>query len=355
MQLSIIFLSLLGIGNAIKLPNPSGPYGVALRTHAMTDNQRVDPYDPKKGHRQVLASIFWPINSDSCSEANVSYMPPTVAQFYGQQAQSMGLSNDTFAAFEYEVCKTPNSQKGCASKKPIPLAIFSPGAGNSRLLYSNMARSLASYGNIVVMIDHPYDADVIEFPNGKIIRSGNIPETTESLIKLTGVRAKDISFVISQVSQASFRKTALKGLPGVVDTKKIFALGHSLGGASAAVAALSDKRIRGGADLDGQIFEPALSKGLSKPFYLIGRPNHSEEDKTWKKFYSKLRGPKDEVAIKGTVHGSFTDFPQLIQALGLPESARQVVQQLTGEVDADYFEKFLSKKIVSYMGASFEA
>jgi predicted dienelactone hydrolase len=153
----------------------------------MTDNQRIDPYDPKKGQRQVAASIFWPIDPDSCSEVKVSYMPPAVAQFYGQQAQSMGLPNDTFTAFEYAVCKTPDFQKGCESKKPIPLAVFSPGAGNSRLLYSNMARSLASYGNIVVLVDHPYDADIVEFPNGKIIRSGNIPETTESLIELTEV------------------------------------------------------------------------------------------------------------------------------------------------------------------------
>ncbi|RGP60778.1 platelet-activating factor acetylhydrolase [Fusarium sporotrichioides] len=353
MHLSLLFLSFLGISNAITLPDPTGPYGVALRVQDLTDRQRIDPYDPKKGHRQVLASIFWPISPVDCSEQKVPYMTPAVAQFYGQQAQSMGLSNDTFAAFDYAVCKTPASQKACESKKSFPLAVFSPGAGNSRLLYSNMARSLASYGNVVVLIDHPFDADIIEFPNGKTVMSGNIPETTKSLIKLTEVRATDISFVISKVLQPSFHKKVFKGLPGSVDTKKIVALGHSLGGASAAVASLSDLRIRGGMDLDGQIFEPALSKGLDKPFFLIGRPNHSEEDTTWKKFYAKLRGPKKEIAVKGTVHGSFTDYPQLIQALQLPASAQKAVQQIVGEVDATYLEKFLSETIVGFMRISF--
>jgi predicted dienelactone hydrolase len=114
-------------------------------------------------------------------------MTPAVAQLYGQQAQSMGLSNETFAAFEYSVCSPPDTPKGCGSKKRFPLAIFSPGAGNSRLLYSNIARSFASFGNVVVLIDHPYDADIVEFPDGKTIMTGNIPETTKSLIKLTKV------------------------------------------------------------------------------------------------------------------------------------------------------------------------
>jgi hypothetical protein len=188
MQFSLLFLSLLGAGNAILLPKPSGPYGVALRTEGMTDKHRIDPYDPKKGQRHVLASIFWPIDSASCSNTAVPYMPPAVAKFYGQRAQSMGLSNDTFAAFQYEVCKTPVAQKGCGSKKEsFPLAVFSSGAGNSRLLYSNLARSLASYGNVVVLIDHPYDADLVVFPDGEIIKSGNIPETKEALINLTAV------------------------------------------------------------------------------------------------------------------------------------------------------------------------
>ena len=187
MQFSLLLLSLIGLGNAIELPEPNGPYSVAVRTHAMIDKHRIDPYDPKRGHRNVLASIFWPVASSSCSATTVPYMTPAVAKLYGQKAQSMGLSNETFAAFEYSVCTPPDTLQGCGSKKRFPLVIFSPGAGNSRLLYSNMARSFASFGNVVVLTDHPYDADIVEFPDGKTIMTGNIPETTKSLIKLTKV------------------------------------------------------------------------------------------------------------------------------------------------------------------------
>lgn len=143
----------------------------------------------------------------------------------------------------------------------------------------------------------------------------------------------------------------LKGLPGSIDKNKIVALGHSLGGASAAVAILSDRRICGGMDLDGQIFEPALSQGLDKPFSLVGRPNHSKEDATWNKFFANLRGSKKMITINGTVHGSFTDYPQLIQALNLPASASKVVQPLIGTVNATDLQNSLSKTVVSFVKA----
>ncbi|RBA19850.1 hypothetical protein FPRO05_09150 [Fusarium proliferatum] len=354
MQLSLLFLSLVGAGNAIILPEPSGPYGTALRIESMTDKSRIDPYDPKKGHRQVLASIFWPVDSASCSNKVVPYMPPATAKAYGQQVAQLGLSNDTFSALEFQVCKTPIPQKGCETeKKSFPVAVFSPGAGNSRLIYSLMARSLASYGNVVVLIDHPYDPPVVEFPDGKIIKGGNIPDDPKSNQQLASVKAKDMSFTISELLRPSFQKKVFKGLPGSIDNKKIVALGHSLGGASAAIAMLSDNRIRGGMDLDGQIFEPALSKGLDKPFFLIGRPKHSEEDTTWKTFYHKLRGPKKEIAVKDTVHGSFTDYPQVLKALGLPEALMKAIEQQVGTAEPSYLQKFLSKTVVDYMKLSF--
>ncbi|VTT59516.1 unnamed protein product [Fusarium fujikuroi] len=354
MQFSLLFLSLVGAGNAILFPKPSGPYGTALRIQGMTDKSRIDPYDPKKGHRQVLISIFWPVDSASCSNKVVPYMPPATAKAYGQQVAELGLSNDTFSDLEFQVCKTPIPEKGCASEeKSFPVAVFSPGAGYSRLLYNLIASSLASYGNIVVLIDHPYDPPVVVFPDGEVIEGGNIPDDPKSDLQLASVKAKDISFTISEILSPSFQKKVFKGLPGSIDNKKVVALGHSIGGASAAIAMLSDNRIRGGMDLDGQIFEPALSKGLDKPFFLIGRPNHSKEDATWTKFYPKLRGPKKEIAVKDTVHGSFTDYPQILKALDLPEALRKAIEEQVGTTEPSHLQEFLSKTVVDNMKISF--
>jgi predicted dienelactone hydrolase len=73
-------------------------------------------------------------------------------------------------------------------EEKVPIAIFPSGSGNSRLVYNAMARSLASFGNVVVLIDHPYDAIIVEFPDGTVVEGGNIPEDTEILEKATQVQ-----------------------------------------------------------------------------------------------------------------------------------------------------------------------
>lgn len=186
-----VFLAFLATANAILVPNPTGPFGVSLKVHALTDNSRIDPYSPKtdRHKRKLLTSVFWPVETSACKSKKVAYMPPATAEFYGQQAAAMGLSDETFADFQLQVCDVVK-QKECSSQKKRghPLAIFSPGAGRSRLLYSAMAKSLASEGYVVVTVDHPYDADLVEFPDGSIIESANIPDDqTSELIKLVDV------------------------------------------------------------------------------------------------------------------------------------------------------------------------
>lgn len=122
-------------------------------------------------------------------------------------------------------------------------------------------------------------------------------------------------------------------LPGRINFSQVVAYGHSLGGASAAEAILSNNRFRGGADLDGQIFNSVLSQGLSKPFLLFGRPDHREEDSSWVRFWDNLRGPKMELELNDSLHGSFTDLPLLLHSLNLPEQYQSGIEAVVGKID----------------------
>ncbi|KAF4975555.1 hypothetical protein FZEAL_7670 [Fusarium zealandicum] len=354
MRVLLLLSSLLVGSQALLLPKSNGPYGVTQRTHLMTDNNRLDPYSPNQEKRHILASIYWPVDADSCSKERAPYMPPATAEAYGARASAMGLSNDTFSTLEMEFCKVSKSLSACKNneKPKFPVAVFSPGAGNSRLLQSAMARALSSYGHVVVLIDHPCDADIVEFPDGTIIPAADIPEDTANLEKATRVRAKDISFLVSELHRPSFKRNVLGGLPGKMDTNKITALGHSMGGASAAGAMLLDPRIRGGMNLDGRFFDPVLSQGLDKPFMMLGRPNHRTEDTTWAKFWTKLQGPKLELQISGTAHGSYTDVPLLLNALGLPKEALKATEPMFGSVDGKALQDTISKTLSAFMAYS---
>ena len=52
-------------------------------------------------------------------------------------------------------------------------------------------------------------------------------------------------------------------------SERVEMFGHSLGGAAAASAMLVDSRIRAGVDLDGLLFGPVRTGGMSRPFLLM--------------------------------------------------------------------------------------
>lgn len=178
---------LLGIAQAVVVPSNPGPFSVAMRVKTLTDHKRMDPLNHKV-KRRVLLSVFWPIsNGIPCAMETVPYMPPATAASYGPLAESAGLPENLFSSFELEFCKL-TSKRSCRenSRAPrFPLVLFSPGLAESRLLYSVTAKSIAAQGYVVVTIDHPYDTEVIEFPDGSVIRSNGTNGMEQQLTEVS--------------------------------------------------------------------------------------------------------------------------------------------------------------------------
>ncbi|KZL65453.1 PAF acetylhydrolase family protein [Colletotrichum tofieldiae] len=325
---ALIIWALASATQAVLVSPPTGPYAVSMSVQGLTDNARLDPYAPKDDphSRRVMISTFLPVDEGKtpCSgRERVPYMTPLVAKAYDELGTAVGLPNGTFSAFEMEFCQT----RKCScqrSRSKFPLVLFSPGWGNPRLLYGAMAREVASHGFTVITIDHPYDPSFVEFPDGTVYQAVSLDtDNTTELESLTQVRAEDTSFVLSY-----FYKNPMPG----VDFDRTIMFGHSLGGATAAAAMLTDSRIRGGINFDGKLLNPVLEAGLDGPFALVGRPGHVEEDPTWNEFYAGLRGPSALLSVSGTTHASFTDFPTLISSLNLtlPEATKSLLEAELG-------------------------
>lgn len=113
----------------------------------------------------------------------------------------------------------------------------------------------------------------------------------------------------------------------------------------------NDKRVLGGINFDGQITEPIRSEGLKKPFLLAGRYGHSapnSSDPTWNQFWPHLTGPRMELAINGSEHGSFTDRPLLVSALGLPDAVLDQVAGLLGSIRGRRLEKIVNGVMMGF-------
>jgi hypothetical protein len=165
----------LGVAQALVVASHPGPFAVAMGVKTLTDQGRADPFNATE-KRRVLLSVFWPVTGPfNCSSQDIiPYMPPDTSASYAPLAESAGLPGNLFESFQLEFCKPSLQSTGCKVRKGkvprFPLVLFSPGLGESRLLYSVTAKSIAAQGYIVATIDHPYDAEVVEFPDGSVVR-----------------------------------------------------------------------------------------------------------------------------------------------------------------------------------------
>jgi pimeloyl-ACP methyl ester carboxylesterase len=326
-------------------------YDVAMTSQMLTDPKRLDPFANDGRPRSVMISGFYP--TKSCHKGGVErYMPLATATFQNDKFAAYGLPNGSFDAIGLKTCREIGKSKDCGSSS-LPLVLFSGALETSRLLYGNMLQSIAAAGYLVVSIDHPYDADVVEFPNGTLIRAVDISSDADIELAIT-TRVKDITFVYEQLANTSAAADILPGFPRRRRTPKTAVIGHSLGGAAAAAAMLEMPSLRGGVNIDGSMFGPVLTAGLDRPFMLIGHENKTQEtDPSWKAIWPKLTGWKREFEVKKAAHYSFSDLPIMVSSLGLqsqlPSDGGQVLGSIEGRrmagLTVRYVREFLDKTL----------
>jgi pimeloyl-ACP methyl ester carboxylesterase len=194
---------------------------------------------------------------------------------------------------------------------------------------------LSSTGYIVITIDHPYDAGIVTFPDNSTILAANITTNTQILDDLD-VRVKDVTFVLDQLNRPSVISRLIPGRTRGLDTSKVGIFGHSLGGATAAEAMLSDSRLIGGINLDGTFFGSVVNRGLDKPFMIMSHEGKNlTTDVSWATLWPRLKSFKRGFTISGSTHGTFTDLAEAADLIGLrerfPAEAAAFLGSISGE------------------------
>lgn len=313
------------------IPRANGSYGVGSNAVNFTDYSRVDPFSPNRQQRSVVVSAFYPAAPiETCHEKVVDYMPPRTALFEDETYSQYGIPNGTFESLKLSQCDHDSQTIDKIEK--YPLVMFSPGLGVSRLLYSAVAQSVASHGFVVVTVDHPYDASVVEFPDGTLVLGANI--TTDAEIELTlSTRVEDVSFILDQLSLVSSTRRLLPFATTSLNTQKVPIYGHSLGGATAAAVTMNDSRIAGSVDMDGTLFGPVVKRGFSAPFMIFEHEQNNTSQPSWNETWSHLPGWKLELELAGSEHGTFIDFPIIVKSLGLTKYLPPKAVALIGTID----------------------
>lgn len=201
-----------------------------------------------------------------------------------------------------------------------PVIIFLTGNGASRAFYTSIITGLASHGYIVLALDHPYEAMFTQLSDGRIVTNiekslKDDPDMSKFMKARLDLRIADIKFVLSQIGPVQGSDHLLSYL----DYSQIAIVGHSLGGATAAVAMATDSRIKAAVNIDGTLYGELPESNISKPFLLIeSKKDDNDGFKRYEngneKFFHLFQGGYRYEIVQAD-HYSFTDAPLL---LGLP-------------------------------------
>ena len=341
-QLSVLTVVLPRLAAALLLqetkvlPCLDNATSVGVTYIPMIDKNRLDPFTNYTQPREVMISLYYPTKSHlsnlfleqrpkaDSGHSTTPYMPPMTAALYDETMLQFGFPTNTFEQLS-TLCEQDASLQPRSTA--YPLLIFSPGGGAPRFWYSTMLEDLARRGYVVAAVDHPYDALVVEFPDGRATIGLNKTLGRDEVELLVTVRAQDLSFVIDELDRR---------YPDTINTTDVVALGHSLGGATVAEAALNNSRVKGGVNLDGRLFG-SMEKAnvtLSKPFLQFASDASSSEPYArWDEEWERLSGWKLEIVFGGAAHSTFVDLPLVAEALGIREKLGEEVKQLLGMVD----------------------
>lgn len=322
------------------LPVPKSDYKVQWASKELVDEKRQDPFNATHPRRMMI-SQFTPVPNDECVKTcKLPYMPPKIAKIEDailtEYLGDVGWPHGVLAGLEVEMC-CEAEDKGHHHRPKLPRLLFGTGLNTTRLFYTATAQHIAALGYEVVVMDHPYETDVVQFPDGEIIIGGRIgrdPNNTAELQFGLDVRSQDVSFVLDELK---IRQTTY--------------IGQSYGGASAATAMANETRLMGGVNLDGAQWGRAVNAGVSRPFLTFGSVGHNSsapDERSWGKFFDAMDAKHPgvwyrELSLADSVHGSYYDQSLIGDVTGLRENEEllEFFGKVTGERVMEVLQAYL--------------
>lgn len=330
---------------SLRLPAPSGDFRLGTVALHLVDNARKDPFAAKSGPRELILQLWYPAAA-AAGRGVAPYMDAGVAKDIEKSLQVRpGTLQDV----------RTHAQPAASAIRPdrggFPVVLFSPGQGNTRSLGTAVVEELASHGYVVAAVDHPYDAGIVEFPGGRLVRDKEDEGKPEKSLaeydrnrntkQAVAVRVADIRFVIDALRNLQTGRNPDAGgrplpenLAGTLDLSRLGMVGHSLGGATAAQVLQADGRLRAAVALDSVMPRVVRQKGLDKPIMLMksGQPEGRKIiGQAWKQ--TPTRAWRLDLRLLKSGHSSYTDFAFIAQQMGgkLAKALRPVIGSINGD------------------------
>jgi dienelactone hydrolase len=226
----------------------------------------------------------------------------------------------------------------------LPVVLFSPGFGGVNYLGTFYALEFASHGFMVIGINHPVsnvgticmDGSQIKFENYDIAIFKDIPKFERYMGNIMQEQAENISTILDRIIDLNHIPDSL--LYQKIDPNRIYAAGHSIGGAASFIACGKDRRISKGVDLDGAFVDLEFDDAdyTGKDLLLI----HADREKYMPEQYHAITANDsmwidrlstktnlEKIVFESANHTSFTDISMFVN----PTIGRRL--GLLGDID----------------------
>jgi predicted dienelactone hydrolase len=294
----------------LTLPPPTGPHRVGTVSLHLVDGSRPDPVAGPGHHRELMASVWYPVTRDAPRHPVAPWM--TAAPMRALLAAN-GFDADAAAA-----PLTAGHESAAALRTPdrLPVILFSHGARGHRSETTIVVQELASHGYVVVTVDHTYDA-FSEFPDGRL----TVP--VDDVFDTPWDHARDIQFVLDRIEDLAAgrnpdaeNRPLPAGLTAALDLRRVTMFGWSKGATATALVMNVDRRVRAGLSFDGPMQSlPGPVTDLDRPFMLMTAEYTRAAEPSVAQFWSHLRGWRLNIQADGALHGAYCDQQWLIPQL----------------------------------------
>ncbi|MGA3343298.1 MAG: hypothetical protein ABSC76_00385 [Terracidiphilus sp.] len=258
---SVLFSFLLPM---FRLPEPTGPYPVGTSILYFKDSTRIEDAAPVTGlARELMVQLWYPAQPSHNRLAR-----------YREPRETNTLSSYQSAILTHSRLDAPVALVGA----PFPVILFNHAWGGRRTNDTFLTEELASHGYIVASIDHTYNASLVAFPDGRVVRGTaanaiNDPETS-TVEQVRAIWDKELAKSVADQRFILDRLEAMNrtvGSPwfGRLDTNNAGAIGHSFGGAAATAVCDEDRRVHAAVNMDGWFFGAIRERGPSQPLLVM--------------------------------------------------------------------------------------
>ena len=342
----------------VTLPEPAGPYAVGRVAFDWIDSTRPELFGKNPSERRELVVWAWyPALPGSSAGPAAPYLPDNWRQARSQGVASALLIQNLATVRGHARADAPLA----AGAHPYPVIVMQPGLGPIAGDYTTLAEDLASRGYVVVASTPTYSANVVAFPDGRVVEgsaAATVPDSASPeeakvmLDRLIGVWAADNRFLMDQLEKLNADDPAGR-FTGQLDLTAIGVMGHSFGGASAAQTCRLDARCQAGVDLDGTPYGDVVETGLRRPFLfmwsipgLLERAGDQQRIEDMRTLVSHTTAKTYQLTIRGMHHLNFSDYAVLyepilrpMQMLGSIEGRRGL--KITTDYVAAFFDQYL--------------